>query len=364
MLILATLLIQPGVPTWAADRKPPSMLVSPKNGEHEIPVASTITVIFSEQVKRIDGSAITSKNVSTLFNFIKTETGDRVEAGASWSSQKKRVTITPKQPLAYGTTYQLSIPANKVKDRANNANQQLEITFQTEELGPPLQVEIEPSHNAQSVSVDTNIELHFNKPVMRANNQKLSNEAVEKIVKLSDEKGKKASFHGKWDEQLRTAIIDPVGNLADGVTYTLTLLEKKVMDRQGVKNPEIIATFTTRKKVDTIAPTAAIYPGHGAKGVPIETKMTFAFAEEVTHVDGTPLVSKSVQDLVQLIDEKGNAIAYRATWNKSKRTLSIQAKGSLSPHTTYTVILPADRIKDLSGNMNKSQSIVFSTGGA
>lgn len=361
-MMIVFLLVQLSVPTLAADRKPPSMQVLPKNGESEIPVSSSITVTFSEQVKLISGSAITSKNASTLFDFTRAETGERVEAGVSWSIKKKRVTITPKKPLAYGTTYRLSIPANKVKDHANNGNQQLEITFQTEDLGPPLQVEIEPAHNAQYVSVDTTMKLRFNKTVVRANHQKISDEAVEKIVKLADEKGKKVAFRGKWDEKLRTATIDPVGNLADGVTYTLTLLEKKVMDRQGVKNPETINSFTTRKRIDTIAPTASVQPGHGATGVPIETKIIFSFAEEVTLTDGTPLASKHVQELVQLIDEKGSAVAYRATWNKSKRTLSIQAKGNLSPNTTYTITLPANRVRDLSGNVNKSESIVFSTG--
>ncbi|WP_134683595.1 Ig-like domain-containing protein [Brevibacillus migulae] len=361
--VLALLLVvQMSASALGADRKPPSMQVTPKNGASEVPVKSAITVTYSEQVKLADGSAITSKNAPGLFIFTQAVNGETIAATVSWSSEKKRITITPKQPLLNGTTYRLLFPANRVKDRSNNPNEQMVAQFRTEEIGPPLQAAITPEHLAQNVAVDASIKLTFNKPVTRANHQELSNGAVDKIVKLTDEKGKKISFRGTWDEKLLTATIDPEGNLAAGVTYTFTLLEKKVMDRQGVKNEEITHQFTTRKQADTIAPTASIHPGHGAANVATDAKITLLFGEEITHMDGTPLSSKTVGQLVGLYDAKGTAIAYRATWNKSKKTVTIQAKGKLQPNTVYTIVLPANQLKDRSGNANIMQQAVFSTG--
>lgn len=346
----------------AADRKPPGIQVTPKHGETDVPVSTSIVVTFSEQVKLPDGSAITSKKAASLFDFTKMGSGERIEAGISWSSQKKKLTITPKKPLDYGTMYRINFPANKVKDRVGNPNQKQDVQFRTEELGPPLMAKILPAHGAQNVPVDTSIRIIFNKPVTRANHQQLSNGAVDKIVKLVDEKGKRVPFHGKWEEKQRTAIVDPEGNLADGVTYTVTLLENKVMDRQGIKNSAVLHQFTTRKQQDTIAPAASFQPGHGATKVPTDVKLTLVFAEEITHLDGTPLASKTVGQMVQLYNEQGKEIACRVTWNKSKRTLSITPKGKLQPNTTYTLNLPAGSVKDLSGNANKAGKSVFTTG--
>jgi len=364
-MITLLVALQISAPALGADRKPPSIQVTPKNGTSEVPVKTAITVTYSEQVKLANGSAITSKNAPTLFDFTKAENGEPIVATVSWSSEKKRITITPKQPLLNGTIYQIRFPANRVTDRSNNPNEQLVAQFRTEEIGPPLQATITPGHLEQNVAVDASIKLTFNKPVTRANHQKLSDEAVDKIVKLTDEKGKKVPFRGTWDEKLHTATIDPEGNLADGVTYSFTLLENKVIDRQGVKNKGMTQQFTTKKQKDTIAPSApsaSINPGHGATNVPTDAKIILLFAEEITHMDGTPLSSKTVGQLVGLYDGKGTAIAYRATWNKSKKTLSIQAKGKLQPNTVYKIIFPANQVKDQSGNANKLQQAQFSTG--
>ena len=361
-MITLLVALQISAPALGADRKPPSIQVTPKNGTSEVPVKTAITVTYSEQVKLANGSAITSKNAPTLFDFTKAENGEQIVATVSWSSEKKRITITPKQPLLNGTIYQIRFPANRVTDRSNNPNEQLVAQFRTEEIGPPLQATITPGHLEQNVAVDASIKLTFNKPVTRANHQKLSDEAVDKIVKLTDEKGKKVPFRGTWDEKLHTATIDPEGNLADGVTYSFTLLENKVIDRQGVKNKGMTQQFTTKKQIDTIAPSASINPGHGATNVPTDAKIILLFAEEITHMDGTPLSSKTVGQLVGLYDGKGTAIAYRATWNKSKKTLSIQAKGKLQPNTVYKIIFPANQVKDQSGNANKLQQAQFSTG--
>jgi methionine-rich copper-binding protein CopC len=350
------------VPAGAEDQTPPAIQVLPVDGASDVRVDSQITVTFGESVKLGNGAAITSRNAGSLFVLSQLNDNQSVEVSVSWSESKKRLTIKPKKPLAFGETYQLKIPAGKVIDRAGNGNQAVQVIFRTEEAGPPLGVTVQPANEETNVPVDSLIRLMFNKPVTRANKTEITNDAIANIIKINDSKGRRVDFIGSWDADSRMITLDPVGNLNGGTTYTVTLLENKIMDRQGVKNPLVISRFTTRQALDTISPVVTINPAHGSSNVALSPKITLQFAEDVLLPDGTPLSSKAVKGMVLFYDEKGTQIDYSATWNKSKRTITLKVKGSLQNYTTYTLILPAGCVKDLGGNINKQAVVTFTTG--
>nr|WP_241254622.1 Ig-like domain-containing protein [Brevibacillus sp. SYP-B805] len=350
------------VSAGAEDRTPPAIRVLPADGADDVRVDSQMTVTFSEAVKLGNGAAISSRNAGSLFVFTQLDNNQSVEVSVSWSQSQKRLTIKPKKPLAFGGTYQFKIPAGKVIDRAGNGNQAVLVMFRTEEAGPPLGVSVQPTHGETDVPVDSLIRLTFNKPVTRANKTEITNDAIANIIKINDSKGRRVDFIGSWDADRRMITLDPVGNLNGGTTYTVTLLENKIMDRQGVKNPLVISNFTTRPALDTIAPVATINPAHGSSNVSLSPKITLQFAEDILLPDGTPLSSKAVKGMILFFDEKGAQIDYSATWNKSKRTMTLKVKGRLQNYTTYTLILPAGCVKDLAGNVNKQAAVTFTTG--
>lgn len=225
-------------------------------------------------------------------------------------------------------------------------------------------VRVTPADRTTEVAPDAVITVTFAERVLLKNNKELTNKSLSSLVQLTDAKKKRVPFTAKWDKASRILTVDPVGNLEAGQSYTFTLLEQKLVNGQKRLNPKVNSTFSTKKAVDNIAPRAVILPGHGAKQVKLQDKVTLSFAEEVALVDGRPFVSKTAGSLVRVTDDKGTAYAHTVTWNKSKRTLTVKPKGGKwQPHTTYQVTLAAGKLKDNAGNLNAAQVSSFSTGG-
>jgi Bacterial Ig-like domain len=224
-------------------------------------------------------------------------------------------------------------------------------------------VSISPAQGAKEVATDALIIMKFSEQVSLRNKKALTDTSISTFVQLKNEKNRHVKFTAKWNKNDRTITVDPVGNLEEGQQYTVTLVEKKLINGRSQLNSKVSQTFTTSKTVDRIAPQAIILPGHGAKKVKLQEKLTFQFVEDVALINGEALSSKNVSSLVQIRDSKGKEVAYTITWNKSKRMLTVKPKGGKwQPHTTYQVSLSAGKVKDLAANRNPGQSSSFSTG--
>jgi Bacterial Ig-like domain len=228
--------------------------------------------------------------------------------------------------------------------------------------GGAMAVAIKPADGTQNVPADALITLTFAEPVRLKNNRELTDKSILSIVKLVNGQNKRVPFTAKWDSKQRTITLDPEGLLEEGQRFTLTLLEQKLKDAKGRVNQAVTGTFTTRPSVDNIAPVAVILPGHGAKSVKLQQKITVQFAEEVVLKDGGTLSSKNAGQLLRVTDGQGKPAAYGVTWNKSKRTLSVKPKRTWQPFTTYRVELIPGVLKDKAGNPNPAQVSNFSTG--
>jgi hypothetical protein len=223
-------------------------------------------------------------------------------------------------------------------------------------------IKVTPAENAKEVAPDTVITLTFSDNIRLKNNKEMTDKSLLSVVQLSDSKKKKVPFIAKWNKTNRTITVDPVGNLQAGQSYKMTLQEKKLKDGRGRLNPQVSVTFFTKTPVDNIAPQAIILPGHGAKQVKLQEKVTLQFAEEVMLVDGAILSSKTAGPLVRITDDKGAAVPHTITWNKSKRTLTVKPKGKWQPYTSYQIILVSGLLKDGAGNVNLAQASRFTTG--
>lgn len=224
------------------------------------------------------------------------------------------------------------------------------------------EIAVTPADKVNEVAADIVITVTFSDQVVQKNKKELTDSALSSMVKLTDGKKKKVPFTAKWNKIKRTITVDPVGNLEPGNSYTFTLQEKKLTDGRGRINPEVKSTFSTKKTADNIEPRAIIMPGHGAKQVKLQDKVTLQFAEQVVLADGGILSSKTAGPLVRITDDKGVPVAHTVTWNKSKRTITVKPKGKWQPHTTYQINLLSGLLKDEAGNGNQAQWSSFTTG--
>ncbi len=347
----------------AKDERPPGIKALPGHGEQHVSVTTVLQIVFDEPVTLATGSAITSRNAGTLVELQEANNRREVPCTASWSPSQKTVTMKPLQPLAYNTEYVFTVPAGKIADTAGNENREHIVRWKTEQELPPLQVTFAPANQAVDVPQESHVSLTFNKPMQLKNKKEITPKSVETFVKLTDAKNRHVAFQVAFDSSRNTITLDPVGNLAGGTTYTVTLLEKKLIDKQGNPNQLFSSTFSTLLPIDQIPPQATITPAHGAKQVNLESKVTLQFAEEVVLPDGSPLSSKTTGHLVQIIDGAGTSVSFYSTWNKSKRTLTIKPRGKWQAYTTYRVSFPANQVKDMAGNFNQLQLTTFTTGG-
>ncbi|MGD8190550.1 Ig-like domain-containing protein [Brevibacillus ginsengisoli] len=342
----------------------PTITVSPSNGQTGVEVSAPITIQFGESIKLANGDPLTSKNAGKIVTLQAVDKNPNIEIEMKWSPTNKKLTIQPKNPLLFGTKYRVGFKKGQVKNQAGVLNEEVSSVFTTERKEPPLAVVFEPKNQAVGVPIDTKIRVVLNKPMLLANKKQITDATIPTFIIIRDAKQKKLAFTGHWDDSSQTAIIDPVGNLAPGTTYTMTVIEKKLKDRQGLMNEESFSsTFTTEVPVDVIAPTVTVLPAHGAKNIPLSATVTIQFAEEIVLSTGEELNSKTFSDLVMLQDRQQATVKYYATWNKSKRIITLHVKDNLKPYTAYTIRIPSGVVKDLAGNPNGEVIATFTTKG-
>lgn len=141
-----------------ADEKPPQVnATNPGDGENNVPVNSTVSATFSEQ---IDPSTISAET------FTLSENGDRIDGDVQYSN--RTATFNPSSNLQYGSTYRAQI-STEVEDLAGNQLEEShQWTFRTEEPednSPPEVVETDPEDDEEEVSRDVTITAEFNEPL-------------------------------------------------------------------------------------------------------------------------------------------------------------------------------------------------------
>lgn len=343
---------------------PPTMTITPSNGQTGVEVNVPMVIQFRESIKLANGDTLTSKNAQSIVTL---QTADKllnIEAEVKWSPTYKKITLQPKTPLQFGTKYRVGMKKAQVKNKAGVANEEVASVFTTESKEPSLTVTFEPRNQAAAVPIDTKINIVMNKSMRLANKKPITDASIPTFIKLNDSNQKKFPFTGHWDESSRTICLDPVGNLAPGTTYTITLVEKKLQDRQGTLNQESVSsTFTTEVPVDRIAPSITVLPAHGAKNIALTATATIQFAEDIVLSTGEALSSKAVSGIVLFHDHQQVSVNHYATWNKRSRSITLHLKEKLKPNSTYTIRVPAGVVKDLAGNTNGAVVATFTTKG-
>lgn len=302
--------------------------VSPANGATGVPVNSTVTAIFNEDMMPV------SINAST-FTLNGGVTGTVIYDAAT-----KTATFTPSANLANNTLYTATITTGAMDLGASNSlASNYTWTFTTiADTTPPAVSSTVPAASATGVAVNAAITAVFSE----AMDSSTINTGTFSVSGVTGTVG--------YDGASRIASFIPSTNLAYNTTYTATIIGAK--DMAGNTAAPYSWSFTTGSAPDTTAPTVASKsPADGATGVLINTTVSAAFSEAMD----SSTVNASTFTLSGGVS---GTVAYDASTSAATFTPS----AGLAPNTTYTATITTGA-KDLAGNaMAAAYTWSFTTG--
>jgi len=302
--------------TASADVTDPAVsTIYPVNGVSDIPVSTTISVLFSEPVD----SATINTDTFRLMNGT-TAIGGTV----TYNSSSLTAVFTPSGKLAYSTTYTVEL-ASGIKDLSGNSLADYISTFTTEAVSdvvPPSVISVDPANGVVNPPVTSTITVKFSEPVdastVNENNFMLMNGTViiPGIV--------------KYDSLLRTASFNPGGTLGDNTIYTVKLTT-------GIKDLSGNSLASGYNSVFTVLSTGtspfikAVNTGNGGAIFPVDGYITVEFSE--------PVDPDSINAGTFIVLDENGAVAGTVCYDSSTNTAIFMPDNQLNYYTTYTVRL-------------------------
>ncbi|MBI3802361.1 MAG: Ig-like domain-containing protein [Nitrospirae bacterium] len=300
----------------------------PQDSDTDVPVDAPILVIFSESINP------STLNAQTF--FVKGITGAIVYDDAT-----HRARLTPSKPLAFSTTYQVTLTKG-ITDAAGNplaADQTWEFTTRRNpDTAPPRVVTEIPADKATGVATNTKISVTFDENV--------DDSSLRTRFILNDLTGATIPTTFTYDQNSKTGTLAPTALLESNKTYNVAV-KSGVTDLSGNATPSDTNWSFTTLNIDTTPPTvSARTPAPDAVSVPVRSPITVTFSE--------PIDSATLTGNFIVTSQSGNPagqINYDATLNKA----TFVPASHLKYNTVYRVLLknpviPGSAIKDLAGN--------------
>ena len=341
LAILGTLLYN----ATMVDRVPPSYVirVSSLSSDGKALTLTAINVVFSKDVQHDTAEKAFSIAPSVAGSF-------------HW--QGRTLIWTPSDKLPLSTTFRIHI-APGVRDADGNAQMGTgDLSFTT--VGRPAVVAITPAVAAESVAVNTVIQVTFDRL--------MDTQKVVAGIKVQPA----VTFKATWNAEVLT--LAPDEPLAYATTYTITIGSPAV-DSDG---STLSAFSTTFKTVGIGLHVRSMTPLPGVAGVSTRSRIAVVFDGPLdpTSAQGaitiTPPVSGST-GVETLPDDRAPAIAAGASASPASSSaasssaaltsnvLVFTPRGTLSPHTTYTVTT-STTVRRTDGEAATQQTWSFTTG--
>jgi methionine-rich copper-binding protein CopC len=220
--------------SWDPDAVAPTVQsTDPADGAVDVVVGKTITVTFSENVQA--GSAYASIN-------LKDQTGADIAFAKSITGDV--LTIDPTSNLSYSVSYTVYVPANSVKDMADNGiESDYTFSFTTEaDTTPPAVQNTDPANGATGVVVGKTITVTFDENIQAGDNYG--------GITLRDNYNNDAAFTKSINNAVLT--IDPDSNLNYNLTYTVTIPAGAIKDAlNNATTSDSSFSFTTENTGST-----------------------------------------------------------------------------------------------------------------
>jgi hypothetical protein len=253
------------------DNTPPTVLsVTPPNGATNVPITTTVTATFSEDMNAatIGTSTFELRNPSNVV----------IGATVTYNAGTKTATLTPSSPLANSTVYSARVKGggSGVKDVANNATvSDFTWSFNTAADGTaPTIVSYSPLHAATGVSINTNVTATFSEAMNAAT-------ITTSIFELRNPSSVLIGATVTYNAGTKTATLTPSSPLANSTTYTAKVKGGAPGVKDAANNAMVSDyqwSFTTASSapvIFTIFPPTAVDPNLGNDGQAIEVGVKF-----------------------------------------------------------------------------------------
>jgi alpha-2-macroglobulin len=244
----------------------------------------------------------------------------------AWTSDRELVYSPGANDFMRDTEYRFSVFAIDADGRPMNEPHTL--TVQT--VGFIQLVDVIPAPETEQISVDSDITLIFNRPVVPLVSLSEQADLPDPISFEPDVAGA-----GQW---INTSIyrFSPETALAGGITYAVTV-QGGLESLNGAILPDDI-TFG----LSTANPTVqSVSVSDGAQQIPLDVPIDVTFSQAI---------DQSTQNGVQLVAPTGAAEPVMYSWSEDGRTVTIQPQELLQLGTLYDIVVDSSVVETTAGS--------------
>lgn len=252
------------------------------------------------------------------------------------------LSISPNNPLNYGSYYTITIPFNAVKDELGNLlNEDFSLYVVTSgDYVKPIALSSIPARYAKDIEINSTISIKFTEKIIAA--QEIEGISLVYGNNIGVNNIKIPSYIGINGD---TLTIKPLQELEYNTTYLILIPNNSVMDLAGNTNSFVYPIiFTTKPSIGELKINTS-RPKNDAKYVSINNPIMIFFNEGI--------ISDNGLNSIIVKDESGN-IPINAYINNSILHITPKNLLNFAYNTTYTVTVPPGAVKGLSGASAKS----------
>ena len=331
-----------------------SVTFDPADGTTGLPLDTNVIITFSDAIRHLDDSAITSTNVDNLITLEYAYSGSPIPFDATIDAAKKVVTINPTDNLIPGDIIYVSI--DSVENSSDTATGLAAGTFSVDDTSPP-NVLISPSNGSTNVQVDEIITIYFDEEIRLIDNSSLNNINVDSLitVKNTNSSGSNIAFDATIDIHNQLISI----NLTDNLTSEQVVYVSIGSTVEDSYNNAVSTTFAIFSAGDTIPPTVSIDAVITAS-IATNSDITFTFTEAVRNLNDSEITDLNVGSLITLkdTDANGTHLSFTATINTAKTVITIDPTNNFTSGQIIYAAIGAT-VEDFNNNVIPATSKTF-----
>lgn len=339
--------------------------MTPANGSSGVSPSTNISLSFEDVLYDKYGNSLSSSSDSSRSYLRNTaielhsgsENGSTVSFSVNSITNSRWISLTPNSTLSDKTTYYVVIPEGTLKLDDGTTNRRLVYSFT---VGSILDIQITPRNGTQNVDKSAKVTLSFNEQVYNSSNTMLTKDNIasymNSIATLRSSKGA-VSTSATINNSGTEITLQPYSPLDANTTYTLTIPENRLSNRNGSKNADISISFTTVSDPSIPTPTVSC-SAPTASGT---QDITLTFDRTVYNSSKQALDASYLQSNLKLYKDSSSGTSLPFTATCTNNVMTLKPTALLNPDATYYVVANQGVLCDSSGNKNLAFAPSFKT---
>lgn len=331
-------------------------VITPANGNSNVLPASDITIEFTDALYDKNDNRITSEYVEENVIVLRknSSSGTKLSFEAQISSDYKKITVVPTEPLSANATYYVLVNKSTLYNADGKANSSASSTFKTSYSNAP---DFLPYNGEEDVEVENNIEITFDRKMYAIGGAELTTSYVKNnVIELYKDNydGEAVAFSVSFSADKQTIIINPTSNLEGLTTYVVVVRKSSLEDSEGNENAYFSASFTTE---ETVNKAYTITPANKSKNVLTTSAVVITFESPVYRSNGSIATGSYIANNALELrkgSSSGSKVACTAEIDDDNKVITLTPEKALDPNTTYY-------IKVISGALCYSDSTAVSS---